>query len=105
MRQRVALEIEGRDDLAVVFDGRDVWAWETRHRRSALKEPTSVSMLSWLGWHAASRQGLLDDTWEVFDGVCVGVVSVPDEHDEEEKEERPTRAATRTGRGAASSAA
>lgn len=105
LKQRVKLEIEDHDDIVVTFDGRDLRAWEAKHKRSAIAETTSISMLSWLGWHAAKRQNLLNgtgDTWEAFDAVATGVEGLPDE-DEEEGEAGPTKAGGRTRKTASAS--
>jgi hypothetical protein len=94
LKQRVKLELEDGSEVDVTFDGRDLRAWEVKHRRSAIAETTSISMLSWLGWHAAQRQGLLNGsygTWESFDAVATGVEGLPDEDEEEESSEGPTK--------------
>jgi hypothetical protein len=95
LRQRVRLEVDDHPDVDVTFDGRDLRAWEFKYRRSSISEPVSISMLSWCGWHAAKRQGLLNgshDTWEKFDAVCSGVEGLPDE--EQEEPEDPSEPAT-----------
>lgn len=79
LSQRVKLEVEGHDDIDVVFDGRDLRAWEIKHKRSAMLEPVGFYLLTWCGWHAAKRQNLLvglngtGDTYEKFDAVCTSV--------------------------------
>lgn len=88
LRQKVKLELEDGKEIVVEYSAIDLRAWETKHRKSALDESLSVSMLSWLGWNAAHRQGLLNgsgDTWEAFDAVLASVEGVQDE------EARPTR--------------
>lgn len=92
LRQKVRLELESGDPIEVVFDGRDLRAWENQFRKSSLAEPMSVSMLTWLGWHAANRQGLLDGKYEKyddFDNACVGVQGI---------REDPTKRPTKKGR-------
>lgn len=91
LRQRVKLELDDGKEVIVEYSAIDLRAWESKHRKSALDEPLSVSMLSWLGWSAAHRKGLLNgngDTWEEFDTVLASVEGLPDEEDEEA---RPTR--------------
>ena len=76
LRQRVELELDGHDDPIVVeYSAVDLRAWERDNDRSSLVEVMSLNMLTWLGWHAASRQGLLNGvtTWTDFDAACVGV--------------------------------
>lgn len=82
MRQTVLITLESRDPVTVRFDGRDIRAWETKHHKSALREPMSVSMLSWLGWHAAKRQGVMAPElhdWSAFDAACQWVEGVKEE--------------------------
>lgn len=108
LRQKVRLELEDGQEVVVEYSAIDLRAWETKHRKSALDESLSVSMLSWLGWNAGKRQGLLNgayDTYDKFDAACASVEGVRDE------EERPTQkvaakkaAATQKDRGPDSSA-
>jgi len=71
------LEIEDREEpVRVTFNGFDMRKWEEQFDKTILGEPRSLSMLTWLGWHAAVRQGLLDGKlkdWAVFDEACVGL--------------------------------
>jgi hypothetical protein len=106
LRQRVKLELDDGEEVVVEYSAIDLRAWETKHKKSALDEPLSVSMLSWLGWNAAHRQGLLNghggDTWEAFDVILASVEGLPDD-------ERPTKrgakkAATQKAAGQDSSA-
>lgn len=96
LRQKVRLELEPGSEpesLEVVFDGRDLRAWENQYRRSSLAEPMSVAMLTWLGWHAAKRQDMWDgkyEKYEDFDKVCVGVQGI--------KTEDPTKRPTKKAR-------
>lgn len=73
---RVELTLDGRDDpIVATYDARDMRAWEAETGRSCL-DGLTVSMLSWFGWSAARRAGLLNGTgesWQAFDAVCVGV--------------------------------
>jgi hypothetical protein len=88
LRQKVKLELEDGKEVVVEYSAIDLRAWETKHKKSALDESLSVSMLSWLGWNAAHRQGLLNGdsaTYESFDALCVSVEGVSDD------EERPTK--------------
>jgi hypothetical protein len=92
LRQKVKLELEDRSEVVVEYSAIDLRAWETKHRKSALDEQLSVSMLSWLGWNAARRQNLLNgsyDTWEKFDAACASVEGVA--------ERPPTRKGTGKG--------
>jgi hypothetical protein len=80
--QRLELSVQDGADIQVNYDGRDLRAWEGEFDRSALTEDLSVTMLCWLGWNAAKRQGLLNghpSSWEGFDSVCTGVRVVRDE--------------------------
>jgi hypothetical protein len=80
LRQKVILELDDGTEVPVIFDGRDLRAWELKHRKSALSEPMSVGMLTWLGWHGATRQHLLNgsfDTYEALDAACVSVEGAP----------------------------
>lgn len=88
LRQKVKLELDSGQEVVVEYSAIDLRAWETKHRKSALDESLSVSMLSWLGWNAAHRQGLLNgeaSTYEAFDAICASVEGVADE------DERPTK--------------
>jgi hypothetical protein len=96
LKQKVLLELEDGTEVPVVFDGRDLRAWEVKHRKSSLAEPMSMSMLTWLGWHATTRQHLLNgsyDTYEAFDAVCVGVEGA----ELDEAEGGPTRPGAKRG--------
>jgi len=90
LRQTVKLELEDGKEIVVEYSAIDLRAWETKHRKSALDESLSVSMLSWLGWNAARRQSKLSmlngsgDTWEAFDAILASVEGVSEE-------ERPTK--------------
>jgi hypothetical protein len=105
LRQKVKLELDDGTEVFAEYSAIDLRMWEKEHRKSSLNEPMSVSMLTWLGWHAAKRQGSINgayDTYEKFDAVCTSVEGAEDE------EEVPTRAVKRTAtpkaRGRASSA-
>jgi hypothetical protein len=53
----------------------------------------SVSMLSWLGWNAARRQGLLNgshSTWAQFDAVCIGVEGAADDEETDAELDPPS---------------
>lgn len=104
LRQKVRLELEDGTEVVTEYSAIDLRLWETQNRRSALNEPMSVSMLTWLGWSAAKRQGSINGAYaeyESFDAACVNVEGV-------KAEEVPTvaakKAATRKARGADSSA-
>lgn len=108
LRQKVRLELDDGTEVVTEYGAIDLRAWEKVNKRSALGEPVSVSMLSWLGWSAAKRTGAINgayDTFEKFDAACVDVEGISDKEDEED---RPTtavkRAATRKAATRASSA-
>jgi hypothetical protein len=90
LRQKVRLELEDGTEVVAEYSAIDLRAWEKQNRKSALDEPMSVSMLSWLGWSAAKRQGSINgayDTFEKFDAACTSVEGVRNE------EPVPTKAA------------
>lgn len=81
LRQKVRLELDDGREIVVEYDGRDLRAWESKHHLSAIREEMTISMLSWLGHHAAIRTGILNGeltTYEAFDAVCVSVDGVRD---------------------------
>lgn len=85
LRQLVELDIEGHDLVTVTYSAVDMRRWEAVHKKSVLVEPMSLSMLTWLGWNAAVRQGVIDGAlkdWRKFDEVCVGVRTLRDPADE-----------------------
>jgi hypothetical protein len=87
LAQKVRLDLADGTEVEVVYDGRDLRAWEVAHGKSALAEDLSLSMLTWLGWHAGKRQQLLNgshETYKAFDEVCVSVQGLADD-------ERPTK--------------
>lgn len=89
LRQKLSIELEDGTEVVAEYSAIDMRAWERENKRSALNEPMSVSMLSWLGWSAAKRQGSINgayDTFEKFDAACVSVEGV-------RAEVVPTRAA------------
>jgi hypothetical protein len=95
LRQKVRLEYDHDGDLVVEYSGIDLRAWETEYGQSALDARMSVSMLTWLGHHAAVRQGLLDaelKDYQAFDQVCASVEGVP--------ADRPPKAAAKSTRKA-----
>jgi hypothetical protein len=97
LRQKVRLEYEkdGEDaELVVEYSAIDLRAWEASFHESALAADMSVSMLTWLGHHAAVRQGQLNGPlrpWKSFDEVCFSVEGV---RDEEGPTKPPRKAAT-----------
>lgn len=80
LQQTVALDVEGIEEpVQVTYDARDMRAYEGEFGVSMISTPSSISMLTWLGWHGAKRQGLLNgshDTYVKFDALCTGVVVV-----------------------------
>lgn len=96
LRQTVELEIEGHEDpIVVAYTAVDLRAWEREFDKSCLAESMSLSMLTWLGWHAAKRTGALNgmsgSTWRDFDAVCVGVKSKRDEDTDAARPTGPTQ--------------
>jgi hypothetical protein len=82
LRQKVKLELEDGTEVIAEYSAIDLRIWEKENRKSALNEPMSVTMLTWLGWSAAKRQGSINgayDTFEKFDAACVEVEGVRDE--------------------------
>jgi hypothetical protein len=99
LRQKVKLELDDGKEVEVTYDGRDLRAWETKYRKSALTETMTLGMLTYVGWSAAKRQGILNgsyDTYEAFDAVCVSVQGVRAEttppEGAEDTETGPTKA-------------
>ena len=79
LRQKLKIELEDGTELLAEYSAIDMRVWEKENRRSALNEPMSVTMLTWLGWSAAKRQGSINgayDTFDKFDAVCVSVEGV-----------------------------
>lgn len=100
LRQKIRLEVEDGDPIEVVADGRDVRTYESWSRKSALREPMSVTMLTYLGYAAAKRQGMLDEKWETFSARCIDVKGLADDDEEEAADPTPP---TRRSRGGGSS--
>ena len=89
LRQRLKLELADETVIETVYDGRDLRAWETKYKRSALSERMSLSMLTWLGWSAAKRDGSINgrfDGYEAFDAECVDVQGMKLDPTAEEEE-------------------
>jgi hypothetical protein len=104
LKQRVRLELADGREIETTYSAVDLRAWETKFRKSSLTEDMSVSMLTWLGWHAARRQNQVDGDltrWESFDAVCESVEGVRDE--EPEDLDAPGEADTPTAPGGDSS--
>jgi hypothetical protein len=79
LRQKLKLELLDGTEVETEYSGIDLRAWEKVNRRSSLGEPMSVTMLTWLGWSAAKRNGSINgayDTYEKFDAACVSVEGV-----------------------------
>ena len=82
LRQKLKIELEDGTEVLAEYSAIDLRAWETQNRKSSLNEPMSVTMLTWLGWNAAKRQGSINgayDTYEKFDAACVSVEGVRDD--------------------------
>jgi hypothetical protein len=103
LRQKLKIELEDGSEVVAEYSAIDLRAWEKVNRRSSLGEPMSVTMLTWLGWSAAKRQGSINgsyETYEQFDAACVSVEGVR----EPVPTEAAKKAATRKAPGPASSA-
>lgn len=106
LRQKVRLELDDGSEVTAEYSAVDLRAWEKANKRSALREPMSVTMLTWLGWSAARRQGAINgayDTFEKFDVACLDVAGVDDEPEDGDRPTRRVRA-TRKAAGPDSSA-
>lgn len=82
LAQKVRLTLEDGREIETTYDGRDMRQWEAHFHKSALVERTSLSMLTWLGHHAAVRRGELDGElkdYKRFDEVCVSVEGIRDQ--------------------------
>jgi hypothetical protein len=79
---RLIYQVDGETrELVTEHTAIDVRAWESETKKSALVEPTSASMKTWLAHHAAVRKGELNGdlkTYEAFDAVCIDIEGVPD---------------------------
>ena len=104
LRQKLRMELADGTEVVAEYSAIDLRIWEKLNRKSALDEPMSVSMLSWLGWNAAKRQGSINgayDTYDKFDAACTSVEGM---EDEEESPTSRTKRVTRKGAGPDSSA-
>jgi hypothetical protein len=104
LRQKIRMELSDGTEVVAEYSAIDLRIWEKLNRKSALDEPMSVSMLSWLGWNAGKRQGVLNgayDTYDKFDAACTSVEGV---EDEEEVPTSRTKRVTRKAAGPDSSA-
>lgn len=107
LKQQVRLEYEVdgvEKDVVATYSAIDLRAWESAFGESALIADMSVGMLTWLGHHAAVREGLLDGnlkSYKAFDEVCFSVEGV-DDTPTPPGDEKPR--STRKKAGAASSA-
>ena len=85
LRQTVQLdyELDGEEKQVIAeYSAVDLRAWEAAFGESALISNMSVSMLTWLGHHAAVRQGLVNGplkTYKAFDEACFDVTGVNDD--------------------------
>lgn len=84
LRQRVKLELEDGTSVETTYDARDLRAWESKYGKSSLVGPMSLSMMTFLGWSSAKRDGSINgryERYEAFDAECVDVQGVgkPDE--------------------------
>lgn len=93
--QKVRLDLDDGREVEVSYDGRDIRAWETKHHKSALVESMSLSMLTWLGHHAAVRTGVLNGEmkeYSAFDAACISVEGVRDEEPPDPTKPKPRKA-------------
>lgn len=92
MRQVVELEIDGRDEpVKVTYTAVDLRRWEAWSHKSSLAERMDYTMLTYLGWSAAVRAGLIDGElkdWKKFDELCTDVKTI---NEDEAVEPRPTK--------------
>lgn len=81
--QRIRMTLVDGREFEATYDGRDIRLWERSEKKPALGVPMTLDMLTWFGWSAAHREGILNgefDRYEQFDAVCVAVEGVkPDE--------------------------
>lgn len=97
--QKVELDVEDGEPVTVTYSAVDLRRYESQFHKSVLVEPMSLTMLTFLGWSAAKRQGLLNghyEKWVDFDAVCTGVRTIADEveHDDESESPDPTQGDT-----------
>ena len=101
LKAKVQLDytLDGEDKQVVAeYSAVDLRAWESAHNQSTLVTPMSVSMLTWLGHHAAVRQGMVNGpltTYKAFDAACWDVTGVNDEEESEVPTRRGGRATPR----------
>lgn len=79
---RVELSFEEGDPVTVLYDARDLRAWEVEYGKSALVEDTSVGMLTYCAWHAAQRQGMLNGRFPTYvevDRTCIAIKVIPED--------------------------
>jgi hypothetical protein len=90
--QKVELDVADGDPITVTYSAVDLRRYESQFHKSVLIEPMSLTMLTYLGWSAAKRQGLLGGRyakWVDFDAVCTGVKTIPDEVEDGESPDPP----------------
>lgn len=75
IRNRVELEGQA-EPLEVVYDGRDVRAWESDTGESYLSTQDTYTQREHLAWYALRRQGLTDLDLDGFRAVCVSVTAL-----------------------------
>jgi hypothetical protein len=105
--QKLKLTLDNGREIETAYDGRDLRAWESQFRKSAIVEQTSVGMLTWLGHHAAVRRGELNGElkdYKAFDEVCVSVEGIKAEEPPDPTKAKTARKGSRKAPGAASSA-
>jgi hypothetical protein len=107
LAQKVKLLLDDGREIETTYDGRDLRAWEAANKKSALVESMSLSMLTWLGHHAAVRRGELNGDlkeYRAFDQVCLSVEGMRDEEPPDPTPAKPRSKASRKTAGADSSA-
>jgi hypothetical protein len=101
LSQKVRLELDDGREIETTYNGIDLRAWEAKHKKSALVESMSLSMLTWLGHHAAVRTGEVNGElkeYSAFDAVCVSVEGVRAEEPPDPTETKTTSSTARKSR-------
>lgn len=77
MRLEVEVEVEDRETVVTVIDGRDVRRWEAKYEKSFISEDLSYTILTILAFFSLKRTGLDDGlTLAKFEALCTGVTTV-----------------------------
>lgn len=73
IRQTIEVELEDRDMVTVVVDGRDLRAWEAWRQESALSAETTYTKFTEWAYLAGVRAGHWNGKYEDWEPGCVGV--------------------------------